>query len=214
MTRQKLHNMNENSRFWLTLIIGLIGAAAWLSPWVYEAIRINKFDGKIISIYNNVTKDRKTIYFLFKLSVISRNKDYFLRDIDLKIKFPSSQYLTATARNNRLVVFNIDGVFKKLTIKDKDFLNNLSVLKKDFAEVGYLFFSIDYDKDEPIEEVAFIFKSYDKNKQRTINFKQNDIQEKKLLFDDSIWTAVNTEDPEIKKLLSLGIDKALVSPGS
>src|SRR4030042_5620527 len=98
MTRQKLHNMNENRRFWLTLIIGLIGAAAWLSPWVYEAIRINKFDGKIISIYNNVTKDRKTLYFLFKLSVISRNKDYFLRDIDLKIKFPSSQYLTATAR--------------------------------------------------------------------------------------------------------------------
>ncbi len=199
--KSKKMRMSENFKFWSTLTIGFIGALAWL-PIILESFKEQKIEGKIISSYNNITKDKKQILFLYKLSVISINKDFLLKDIDVKIKFKSSPNIITTSRNNRLVVFNIDGEFKKLNVSENQFLNNLSVLKKDSPEVGYLFFSVDYDKDEPIDFIEFIFKPYDSKEQKTLLFENKDIKEEKLLFDDKIWTAIDFNSVEIQKIIN------------
>lgn len=178
--------ISENFKFWSTLIIGIIGALAWL-PIILENLKEQKIEGKIISSYNNINKDRTQIFFLYKLSILSTNKDFLLKDIDLKIKFKTSPEIISTSRNNRLVVFNIDGYFKKLNVPDNAFLNNLSILKKDLPEVGYLFFKVDYNKDEPIEYIEFKFSSFDNKTEKKLRFTNEEIKEEKLLFDDSIW---------------------------
>ncbi|MCC9063392.1 hypothetical protein [Flavobacterium piscisymbiosum] len=179
--------LSDDFKFWSTLIIGLIGALAWL-PIILENLKEQKIEGKIISSYNNTNKDKTQIFFLYKLSIVATNKDFLLKDIDLKIKFKSSSEIISTSRNNRIVVFNIDGNFKKLNVPDNTFLNNLSILKKDSPEVGYLFFSVDYCKDEPIDYVEFKFISFDNKKEKSIRFTNEEIKNEKLLFDDSIWT--------------------------
>jgi hypothetical protein len=179
--------ISEDFKFWSTLILGLIGALAWL-PTIIETCKKPKIDGKIISRYNNITHDKKQLLFLYKLSVVATKKNFLLKDIDLKTKFKSSSEIISTSRNNRQIVFNIDGKLKKLNVPDNKFLNNLSVLKKDSPEVGYLFFSIDYDKDEPIDYIELNFISFDEKKEKKLRFSSYDIKEEKLLFDDSIWS--------------------------
>ena len=187
--------LSDNFKFWSTLIIGLIGALAWL-PIILENLKEQKIEGKIISSYSNINKEKSQIFLLYKLSIVSVNKDFLLKDIDLKIKFKSSSEIISTSRNNRLVVFGIGGKLKKLNVPDNTFLNNLSVLKKDSPEVGYLFFSVDYDKNEPIDYIEFKFISFDDKKEKSIRFRSEDIKEEKILFDDSIWTdfEVNTTE--------------------
>jgi len=200
---EKQHNnmiVSENFKFWSTLIIGIIGALAWF-PFILEQFEKQKIEGKILSSYNNVTKNKKQIYFLFKLSVVSINKDFLLKDIDLKIRFKSSSVLVSTSRNNRIVIFNIDGSFKRLNVTDNQFLNNLSILKKNSPEVGYLFFAVDYDKDEPIVQLDFVFTSYNAENQKILRFTDKEIKEEKLLFDDSIWTDVDINSPELKRMI-------------
>jgi len=193
--------MSENIKFWATFILALIGALSWI-PQIFKKMRKSRIKGKIISIYKNTSSDKKEMVLLFKLSVISRNKDFFLEDIDLKIRFSSSDYITCTSRNWRLLVFNIGysskASFKKLNVSDNQFLNNLSVLKGNTPEVGYLSFLINYDKDEPIEEIEFIFKSYENNSKRTLKFAKEDIKKEKLVFDDSIWSDVSAIDYILK----------------
>jgi hypothetical protein len=191
--------MSENLKFWITLSVGFIGACAW-APFIYEKFQINHFDGKVISVYNNFNKDKSKIFFLFKISVVSRNKDFFLKDIDVKVKFPSSNYITSPSKNMRLVVFNFDSNFKKLNIPDNQLLNNLSVLKKDDPEVGYIFTEIPFDKDEPFQNLEFIFSSYDNNS-KSISFTIEQLKSEKLLFDDSIWTTINITDQNLKGVL-------------
>ena len=62
--------MNENLKFWITLVVGFIGACAW-APFIYEKFQINHFDGKVISVYNNFNKDRSRIFFLFKITSVA-----------------------------------------------------------------------------------------------------------------------------------------------
>lgn len=187
---------------WGAFVLALIGALAW-SPTIWNALRPNKVDGKIISIYNNFSADKKKIFLLLKVSLVSMRKDFFLKDVSLIVRFRSSQPLTATSRNMRLVVFNIDGAFKKLTVPGKEFINNLSVLPKGNSEVGYLFFSVNYNQDEPFREIDLILTSFD-GQTKTLHFAGNEIDSDKLLFDDSIWAPVDLNDPLIKKLLSVG----------
>ena len=100
----------------------------------------------------------------------------------------------------RLVVFNIDSNFKKLNIPENQLLNNLSVLKKDDPEVGYIFTEIPFDKDEPFQNLEFIFSSYDNNS-KSISFTMEQLKAEKLLFDDSIWTTINITDQNLKGVL-------------
>ena len=200
--------MSENTKFIATLIIGIIGASAWFAPLIYKHVSRNKFHGKIISIYSNFNEDRSKILLLFKISVVSKNKDFFLKDVDSRIKFQSSSYINGSASNNRIVVFTFENKPKKLLVPGNEFINNMSVLKKDAAVVGYLMYIIDYSKDEDIDEIEFIFKSYKRKRRKTLKFKRSeDIIREKLFHDNSIWGDINMNDPEIVALEQKSIYK-------
>lgn len=190
--------MTKEFEFWSTLIIGLIAALSW-TPYLIDKFSKNRFEGKIISQYNNFTKDNKNILFLYKISVVSRNKDFFLNDVDLKIKFKNSDFIKSTSINNRLTVFKFENP-KRLLVPDKEFINNLSVLPKDEPVVGYLIFSIPYDKDEPIDKLQFDFISYN-DKVKRLDFDSKDIKKEKLLFDDTIWEDFDFNDIKYSKLI-------------
>ena len=198
--------MREQTKFLTTLIISIIGALAWLAPFIYSKLTPNKINGKIISVYKNFNKDMTKIFLLFKVSLVSRNKDYYLKDIDLNIKFQSSNFITTTAVNNRLTVFTYDGIPKKLLVPGNEFINNLSVLKKDSPVVGYLLYTLDYSVDEDYDVIEFIFKSYKSKKTKKLTFKnKKDIKSKKLLFDDSIWENIDLKNPIIRNLIDKSI---------
>ena len=182
--------MSENSKFWLTIIIAAIGALSWI-PQIIELLKPNKISGKIISQYFNFTADHNNILILYKLSVVSMNKDYFLKDINLKIKFESSEVLTSISRNNRLTVFTFERP-KKLLVPNNEFLNNLSIFPKNKAVVGYLFFSVPHSNEENIKTVEFEFLSQQKGI-KTLKFSSADIIKEKLLFDDTIWSDLNPD---------------------
>jgi len=190
--------ISKNTNF----ILALIGALSWL-PQIFIWMKKGRIEGKLISMYINFAKipkdeSRRKIALLFKLSIVSINKDFFLKDIDLKIRFSPSKYtISTTSKNWRSLIFTFDKCPKKLNVPDSQFLNNLSVLKRNTPEVGYLSFLIDYNKDEPIEELEFIFKSYKSNKKKILKFTKEDIKEKKLLFDDSVWANATHKDIKI-----------------
>ena len=73
----------------ITLGVALIGAAAWLQQPIFDFFSKTKIYGKIISSYGSRSKDGELL-FLLKLSLFSKNKTFYLKDIRAFIKFPGS----------------------------------------------------------------------------------------------------------------------------
>jgi len=168
----------------LTLIISLIGAGAWI-PSIINLLRRNRIYGKMISRYNNCN-DNDT-FFLFKLSILIENKDFNLKDIECEIEFEDGQILKSTALNMRKITFNKN---EELTVSGINFLNNISVLNCNKNQEGYLFFKYGIVKPTTkIIKTKFIFIDY-KNKKKYLTFVENEIESKKLFYDDSIWKQI------------------------
>jgi hypothetical protein len=182
--------MTENSKFYLSTFIAIIGALSWI-PFVFESCKKQIINGKIISRYHNVSFDKKEQYFIFKLSIVSINKDFTLKDIDVNIKYENNEVFNETSLNNRAIIFNLDNKFKKLNIKGTEYLNNYSIYNKDKPEVGYIVFTTKNIENNKLEYIEFQFSSFEKTENRVLRFYEKDIEEKKLFFDDSIWDDIN-----------------------
>ena len=184
--------MTEKIKFRATFIISIIGALAWLSPLLINNLSCNRIHGKVISIYHNFNEDQTKTMLLFKISVVSENKDFLLSDIDLRIKFQSGDIIKSASRNARNIIFTYDSIPKKLLVRDNEFINNFSILKKDTPVVGYLFFCFDFNKDVDFDEIEFIFNSYKNKKRKRLDFKnKRNIFKEKLSFDDTIWEEID-----------------------
>mgnify|MGYP007026482684 CR=1 FL=1 len=171
-----------------TLILSLLGViAAWV-PFLYERLNPVRIKGKLISQYDNVGSFRgePKALFLFKLSVVSLNQSFDLYDIDVDIKYEKNGWTYNTAVNQRQTFFTLENKLRKLNLPETAFLNNLSILKKDEPTVGYLMTTSQFNKDDKIEEIKFVFKSFDE-KSKSLSFKSQAIDGSKLLYDDSIW---------------------------
>ncbi|MFA5050903.1 MAG: hypothetical protein WC499_02195 [Patescibacteria group bacterium] len=165
----------------LTFILALTGALAWL-PSIVELFKHQKLFGKIISRYDNYN-DTQT-FFLFKLSILLKNKSFNIREIECLIKYEDNQIFSDKARNMRKIIFNRN---EELGILGKDFINNLAILPNDQNIVGYLFFTFEHVKKETkIIKTTFIFRSFE-NKEIKLVFDEKDIDGKQLFYDDSIW---------------------------
>jgi hypothetical protein len=182
--------MSENFKFWLTIFVSIVGSIS--VPFLVEFFKKPQINGKIISFYNNVERDSTPI-FLLKLAVVCSEKDLLLSEVDVRVKFKSSQVYNTTSLNYRKVVFFKEGKYWRSKISGNECLNNLTILRKDTHEVGYLYFKVDsIIKDEPFEFIEFIFRSYDSNLDQTLRFEEHQIQSKKLFYDDSIWEEVSS----------------------
>ena len=175
-----------------TLIVALIGAAAWI-PNILGYFKKSEIRGKIISNYNNlraIDGETQSIYLL-KLSLFVANKTFHLRDIQVFIKFPSNKNeLECKVWIWRRLSFTFDeyGVKKSLQLKidNNEYLLLSAVLPKDQNVVGYLSFSVNYLKDEMFDYLRIIFRDYN-DKDIVLKITKEEIEPNKLLFDDNIW---------------------------
>ncbi|MCF8144960.1 MAG: hypothetical protein K9N21_13675 [Deltaproteobacteria bacterium] len=185
--------MNESAKFWITSGLALIGALAWL-PTIFGSLKSNKIEGKILSQYSNVARipnGRDSGIILQKLSLYSKNKNFYLKDIEVYLKFPNvKDELKCTLWTWRDLYFTFDEkghkVQRKLSIETKDYLLQLTLLPKDQSIVGFLSFSFDHLKDEKYEFVRYVFIDFDGNR-KTLVIPQDNISENTQIFDKKIW---------------------------
>lgn len=180
--------MSEKLKFWATFALALIGALAWM-PSIVTWLKPNKIVGKMISRYNNLNADRTQTLFLYKLSILSKNKSFNLNQIKCEIEDHDGNKFLASAENNRLVVFTYENP-KKLLVSGEDFLNNSSFLSSNKNITGYLFFKFNGDLDFKPLSTTFIFESFE-NKIRRLKIKESDTLGKELFFDDTIWQTID-----------------------
>ncbi len=187
--------MNNKVQFWTTFVIAVIGALAW-TPSIIKFFQPNKIVGKMISRYSNLNKDQSETYFIFKLAILSKNKDFNLKRIKCEIEDINGNKVIATAQNSRIIVFVHDGQPNKLLIPSDTLLNNTTLLPEDKNIVGYLYFKFNENFDRKFRSTSFIFESFDK-KIKELKFKESEITSNQLFFDDKIWKQI--DDNEIKE---------------
>jgi hypothetical protein len=176
-----------------TLLLTLLGVIAAWTPFLFEKLKPVQIRGKLISQYDNVGTFRgeSKALFLFKLSVVSVNQTFDLKDIDIDIKYEKNGWTHNSSVNQRQTFFTLENKLRKLNVSESSFLNNYSMLKKDEPTVGYLMTTSPFFKDDKITELKVLFKSFN-GKTKSLSFKSEEIDETKLLFDDSIWAITDS----------------------
>ncbi len=104
ISSKREHKMSDKLQFWTTFTLALIGALAW-TPIIWKSCTPGKIQGKIISRYNNLSKDSTQTFLLYKLSIVCQNKPFHIRWIRCEIEDLNGNKFLASARNNRIVVF-------------------------------------------------------------------------------------------------------------
>ncbi len=191
--------MNNKVQFWTTFIIAVIGALAW-TPSIIKFFQPNKIVGKMISRYANLNKDQSETYFVYKIAILSKNKEFNLKHIKCEIEDINGNKVIATAQNSRIIVFAHDGQPNKLLIPSDTFLNNNTLLPEDKNIVGYLYFKFKDNLDRKIRSTSFIFESFD-NKTKVLKFKESEISSDQLFFDDAIWKQIDANEIKENPLL-------------
>lgn len=183
----------SNATGMATLILAAVGALAWL-PTVFHVLLPQTIEGKVISQYANageVPGGRDASMFVQKLSLFSKNRDFFLKDVEIYLKYPTSpQEEKCTVWMWRSLVFTFDenghSVQRKLRIDARDYLLHHTVLPRDQAVVGYLSFTSNRLQNESYEYIRYVFIDF-KGKREQLRVQGKDILDNKTIFDDSIW---------------------------
>lgn len=182
----------------LTLVFGFLGALAWFSPWVYDKLTKTDLEIKLISQYGSVgslntpdVKISKGNMYLMKFAIVSKNKGFDYRDINIKIKFSSVNKLfegkTYTAKDSYYTLMDSNKpVLKKLVINQDEELIYNCYMEKDKPLIGYVSFVIDTVINEDYEKLVVEFINFD-NKKITKEIESKDIKGSRLFFDDKIW---------------------------
>ena len=180
--------------FWTTFIIALIGAASW-TPQIYNWFQKSEIKGRILSNYGNIgtvpNTNKQQLVYVQKISLFSKNRDFFLKNVKVFIKYPSTENeleCTLWTWRNLIFTFNENDmdIKKNLNISLNHYLIHNVIFPKNETVVGYISFSVDYLKDEMFEYVRYEFIDYnDKKKKLTIN--KNEIESNKLIHEDNIW---------------------------
>ena len=184
--------MSESVKFWATFILAIVGALAWL-PTIFDSLKSTIIEGKILSQYANIATipDGRAAVLLQKLSLYSKNRNFYLKDIEVYLKFPNMKdEIKCTLWTWRDLYFTFDEqgrkVQRKLNIETKDYLLQLTLLPKDQSVVGYLSFSFDHIRDEKYDYVRYVLIDFDGNRKELVISKDN-ISDNTQAFDDKIW---------------------------
>jgi len=181
-----------NAVEWVALITGIIGALAWL-PTIVPLLLPQKIRGKVISQYANVGKladGSDAAIFLQKVALFASNKDFFLKEIEIYLKYPGSPEEKCRSWTWRALTFTFpeDGrqVQKQLAIDAREYLAHQTVLPRDQAIVGYVSFSSSHLRDEKYEYVKYVLIDFD-GKRRDFVIRGADVRDNETLFDERIW---------------------------
>jgi len=176
-----------------TLIIAVIGTLAWL-PTIIPLFLSKSIEGKVISQYASLGKlpnGKDASILVQKMSLFAKNKDFFLRDIKVYIKYPTTQEINCRVWTWRHLTFTFNengrAVQKSLRIDAREYLIHNTVLPRDQAVVGYLSFSADHLNDEEYEYIRYVFIDFEGRKRQLLIYSKN-ISDEETYFDDSIWS--------------------------
>jgi hypothetical protein len=177
---------------WVTLITAIIGALAWL-PTIIPLLRPQHIQGRVISQYANFGRlpdGSDAVIFLQKLSLFVANRDFFLKGLEIYLKYPgSAQEEECSIWTWRRLTFTFpeDGpVQRRLAIDARDYLVHQTVLPHDQAVVGYVSFSSNHLADEKYEYVRYVFIDY-QGRRKELVIRGTDVRDSETLFDDDIW---------------------------
>ncbi len=190
-----MSNSKFDWTFWTTFALAIVGALAWLQPFVISWFQVVEINGKILSNDANIGhipnhSNHQTIYFQ-KVAIFSKNKDFFPRDIKVFVKYSSiANELTCILWTWKELIFTFQeqgqNIRKKLNINLSDYLIQSIVFPKNETKVGYVSFSVDYQKDEMFEYIRYEFEDFN-GKKKKITFSEKEIEANKLIHDSNIW---------------------------
>ena len=178
---------------WNNLLSALLGGLIGLSPSIISYFKKTKIKGKIISQYGcfgTIQGGVNVSIILQKVSIFAENKNFFLKDFDIYIKYPSGPEIKCKNWTWRAVefTFNQNGinVQKKLNIDKKEYLLHFTILPKEQSIIGYISFTIDSVLDEKFDYVRYVFKDY-RGTVKELKIDKTEITENTQIFDDTIW---------------------------
>lgn len=162
--------------------------------------------GKLISIYgseqeaslcyrdSNCEEELKGIPCLLKFSVLSLNKSFSVKAVNIYVNYPSNgkKYIKGEIVWTEEATFSFFGKKYMLSVPISENIAYLNLLEKDKVNVGYIMFFIDEKDYQSITEAKYIkitFTNY-KNRQKSLKFKVSEINSLTLIVDWSIWKQI------------------------
>ena len=185
-------NQNTTTFTWET-IVAIIGALAWLAPWVYDVLQKPKLKGKLISQNMNkgYFRDKEGLLYFLSVSIISLRKQFNIKEIKIKIKYPNDdkEYNGVVCWFRKSFWVDAEGKKYELVIPNNEFLSYISTLPKDDSRKSYITFFVDKGTMEEFDYVKLEFTPYRGNTQ-IINFNKKDINSNLMLWDENVWKEV------------------------
>jgi hypothetical protein len=193
ITGSSKDNESKKDFDWNNLLSALLGGLIGLSPSIISYFRKPKIKGRIISQYANVGSTpggEKCSIILQKVSLFSEHQNFFLKGIEIFVKFPNSSEIECKNWAWRALTFTFDengkSIPRNLKIDTKEYLLHFTVFPKEKSIIGYISFTFDSIKDEKFEYIKYLFKDY-KGNVRELKIDSSEIVDSTQIFDDSIW---------------------------
>ena len=190
--------MMESTSIWISYIgciAGLIGASAWLAPWVYQKLAKPKIAGKMISFVEttgSLNQSDCLLYFV-ALNLISLNKTFNIKETKISVKYKNHQNIySGKIYWARLNLWTMAKSSEQYSIKNppEQSLPFLGTLPANTMVKVYLTFNVDKATLSEFKEITFTFIEYS-NIECNLIIKHEDLDEVQMLFDDEIWIPVN-----------------------
>lgn len=174
----------------IQFLLSLVGASAWLAPYVYRKLTRPSLKGKLVSLFANsgsFNQQRCLLYFV-ALNVISLHRHFNIKETQITIRYKSSanEYSGKLywARTNHWVTSRDEHI--KLIVPPEEMLPFVGTIPPNMTKKIYATFRVDKAELEDIEELKIIFVE-ESGKKSTVSIKQSAINEDLLLWDDRIW---------------------------
>ena len=173
------------------IIIAIIGALAW-TPWIYDKLKPSRLYGTVISNFSNQGRfnDKNGTMHFLKLSISCINKNFNVNDITIQIKYKNDANWydgkIFWARISKWAMNPQGTEHKELVIPNEDFLGFVNLFEKDKSKFYYLTFLAETKTMRDFEILRIIFHD-PKGLSESIEFRSENINYDRILFDDNIW---------------------------
>lgn len=151
----------------VTLLISLVGASAWLAPFVYEKFSKVKLVGKVISCISldSITMTNNDsgkvvgagTFYLYKLSISSLGRNFYPKDLKIKVRYDDGKLYDGRVFVPRNINTNYNGVPHKVSPPRNLLFPNVCIFQKDSAQHLYIPFLVDRASKGEVEKVHFNF---------------------------------------------------------
>jgi hypothetical protein len=175
-------------------IAGLVGASAWLAPWVYKKLTKPELKGRIVSHFENAGEfnRKKCLMHFVALNVISLNRCFNIKNTDITVRYKNTSDIyngkLFWARKNEWAGPNNERL--RLEIQAEDTLLFVGTIPQDVTKKIYITFKVDKAELEEFEQIIFVFTEESGHKS-TIEINKQSIDGDQMLWDDRIWIDIS-----------------------